>query len=134
MTYFNIVRPVQIGQREIGIRTVITRYLGDDPQPGIVECEFVDANGQRHVFVEKTAIVTWDDVDSKSVYPHPGVIVCKIVNRYRDESCREIIVVNTREPWGIESTEEKEEFSVLPDSLIEWKYGSTEVRKWDGVA
>jgi hypothetical protein len=127
--YPNVVCPIMIGQRVIGIRVTITRYLADDPQPGIVECEFVDANGQHHVFVEKTTVVTWDDINSKSAYPRPGVIACKIMDRYRDEPNREIIVVNTREPWGIESTEKKEEFSVFPDSLIEWEHGNTKERK-----
>jgi hypothetical protein len=134
MTHLNVEYPIVIGERVIGIRVAINRYLGDDPQPGIVECAFVDANGKRHLFIEKTAIVTSDYLDSKSAYPRSGVIACKIVRRYRDDSSREVIVVNTRAPWGVESTEELEEFSVLPGSLVQWEYGTTTERKWDGIA
>jgi hypothetical protein len=33
-----------VGKSMIGIRVAITPYIGDDPQPGIIACEFVDAN------------------------------------------------------------------------------------------
>lgn len=124
-----------MGERMIGIRISITRYLSElDPQPGFVECELIDAHGQRHCFVEKIPVVTADSVDSQSTYPQPGVIACEIADRYRDESGREIIVIDTESPWGVESTDGVMRFEVAPASLIEWEWGSGIKRPWNGLA
>lgn len=109
----------------IGIRVSITRHISDDPQPGVVECEFFDANGERHCFVEKVAIVTSDDIDATSTYPCPGFIACMIANRFQAEDGREIIVVDTQRPWDVESTAGLTKFSVTPEALIEiWSSAS----------
>jgi hypothetical protein len=34
----------------------IVRFVDDDPQPGIVACEFADAVGRRHTLIDKVAI------------------------------------------------------------------------------
>jgi len=34
----------------IGISVLITKYISDDPQPGIVECQLIDAYGNEWVF------------------------------------------------------------------------------------
>ncbi|MFO1044290.1 MAG: hypothetical protein U0941_21100 [Planctomycetaceae bacterium] len=122
-----------MGERMIGIRVSIARYISDDPQPGIVECNFLDANGKQHQFVEKTAVVSYADIDAQSTYPRPGVIACVILDRYRDVLDRELVVVETVEPWGVESTEGAVRFSVYPSALIEWNWGSHIERQWNGI-
>jgi hypothetical protein len=102
----------------IGIRATITRYISDDPQPGIVECEFVDAFGHKHTFIEKTAIVSTEQIDSTSTYPRQCVIDCEIIERYRKDAF-DIVLVNTEKPWGIESTIGLYSFEVLPSQLVE---------------
>jgi len=107
----------------LGIRVSITRYISDDPKPGIVECEFSDAHGRKWVFVEKTAIVSADDLDVATNYPCSGVIACEIIDRRKDDAGHEIILVDTKRPWCIESIDEATEFEVLPESVIEWELG-----------
>jgi hypothetical protein len=62
---------------------VITWYLGDDPQPGVVECEMTDAHGKRWRFVEKSAIVSAEDLSAATHYPISGVIAGEIIGRGR---------------------------------------------------
>jgi hypothetical protein len=116
----------------IGIRVSITRYISDDPQPGIVECEFTDAHGHQWKFVEKTGIVSADDMDAETPYPQPGTIACKVVVRKRDVTGKEIIVVDTEQPWDIESVDGNLRFEVLPTSLVEWDWGSKDERPRNG--
>lgn len=115
----------------VGIRVSIARYVSDDPQPGIVECEFFDAHGRRWSFVEKTAIVAAADLDSQTRYPQPGVVACEIVGLTRNAAGREIVLVDTERPWDIESMDGAKRFEVSPDSLVEWDWGSDAQRPWD---
>ena len=97
-----------------GMKVTIVRYLSDDPQPGIVECQFQDANGRRWSFVEKTLVVRVEQLDALSNYPQRGVTGCKIVQRFSDAAGREVIRVNT-----VESVEGITQFDVLPELLVE---------------
>ena len=99
----------------LGIKVIIVRYISDEPQPGIVECQLEDAYGRRWSFVEKTAIVSAEDLDARTPYPQPGMVDCEIVQRSRDAAGREVIRINT----GIETTEGVTQFDVLPESLVE---------------
>lgn len=55
----------------------IVRYV-DDHQPGWVEVEFVDAQGQRHTFVDKVPGFTSLPLDAHSSYPQPGQVACEV--------------------------------------------------------
>jgi hypothetical protein len=121
-------------ERMIGVRVSITRYIADEPLPGIVECEFQDAHGRRWRFVEKTAYVSVDILDWQTVYPRPGAIACEIVGRSQDATGREIIVIDTERPWDVESVDGSTRFEVLPITLIEWDWGSSMERAWSGRA
>ena len=46
-----------------GLLVEIVKYVSDEPQPGVVECRLIDANGVTWTFVEKTAIVTDQQID-----------------------------------------------------------------------
>jgi hypothetical protein len=35
----------------LGVKITILRYISDDPQPGVVECQLVDANGNSWLFL-----------------------------------------------------------------------------------
>jgi hypothetical protein len=54
-----------------GIRVTIVRSISDEPQPGIVECQFEDAHGRQWSFVEKTAMVSAEHLDAQATYPQP---------------------------------------------------------------
>ena len=106
----------------LGIKVTIVRYISDEPQPGIVECKFEDAHGHRWSFVEKTAIVSTQNLDAQATYPQEGVAACEILHRNLDGAGREVIRVDTERPWHIESVEGKTQFDVLPESLIEFNW------------
>ncbi len=104
----------------IGIRISILSYLSNEPQPGLVACDFLDAHGQRWRFVEKTAVVSAEDLDAAMSYPRPGVIACEIVAQRPDAEGRTLVLIDTERPWGVQSTEGLTRFEVLPSSLIEF--------------
>jgi hypothetical protein len=103
----------------LAVKVTITHYVSDDPQPGIVECDLLDAHGRCWKFIEKTAVVSASILDAKSVYPQPGVIAVEVVGHSQDAGGREIIQIDTESPWGVESIEGVTQFDVLPESLVE---------------
>ena len=103
----------------LAVKVTITRYVGDDPQPGIVECELHDVHGRRWRFLEKTAIVSANDLGAATVYPVPGLIAGEVVERRRDGTGREIIRIDTERPWGVASVDGVTQFEVLPGSIVE---------------
>jgi hypothetical protein len=103
----------------IGISVQITKYISDDPQPGIVECQLVDVYGNEWLFQEKTAIVSSGDLDADTDYPQPWFIACEIIKQWQDVDGREIVSVNTEKPWGIESLTGDSRFDVLRSQIIE---------------
>jgi hypothetical protein len=121
-------------QPMIGLRVIITRCVGDEPQPGVVECEFSDAHGHRWTFVEKTAIVSAEYLNTPTSYPRPGVIACEIVLRTKDATGREIVLVDTEQPSGVESADGTTRFEVLPNALVEWERSSKVQRVWNSSA
>ncbi len=106
----------------LGIEVTIVRYINDEPQPGIVECQFEDAHGHQWSFVEKTAYVSVRDLDAQSTYPQEGVLACEMLQRGLDGAGREVIRVDTERPSHIESVEGETKFDVLPESLIEFNW------------
>ena len=96
----------------------ITRWIDDDPQPGIVECRFIDRFRQEWVFVDKVVAFTADDaVRAHGRYPQPALIACEVVSLGRDEFGRETAEIDTERPWGIESQEGVTRFQVFADQL-----------------
>ena len=102
----------------LGIIVTIVRYIGDEPQPGIVECELEDAHGRRWSFVEKTALVSAEPLDANTSYPRKGVIAAEVVQRTVDATGRETIRVDTERPWHVESVDGVTQFEVLAESLV----------------
>jgi hypothetical protein len=72
---------VSTAETMTGVKVSKVRYMSDDPQPGIVECQIEDAYGCRWSFVEKTLVVSAEQLDAKGVYRRPGVPPCNIVHR-----------------------------------------------------
>jgi len=117
----------------IGVRVSISRYVSDEPQPGIVECDFSDAHGRHWRFVEKTAIVSTEYLDAHTSYPQPGVIACEIVSRSRDAVGREIVRIDTERPWGVESLDKQRGLWCLVAGSLEFVLadGGTCETDWD---
>jgi len=100
----------------------ITRWVRDD-NPGWVQCEFLDADGRLHSFVEKEPVVSVEYLDAGSEYPRPGIIACTAVARWQDPGGRNLVRINTDSPWGIESAEGLSEFVVLSARLAAYGDG-----------
>jgi hypothetical protein len=95
----------------------VVRYLGNEPQPGTVECELIDALGRTHRFVEKIAVVSGEPLVASSAYPRSETIACEIEERWTDEHGRNLVRVDTERPWGIESTDGMTRFIVLSSQV-----------------
>jgi hypothetical protein len=63
----------------------ITRYA-DEHQPGWVECEFADADGRLHHFLESGLVVSQHVLTAASDYPRVGRISCRIAEEWGDQS------------------------------------------------
>ena len=94
----------------------ITRCV-DDGFPCWVECSFTDAWGQERFFRDKVPMFTCQTLDAGSAYPQPGVIDCRIVRQWRDATGREIVTVDTREPWDLEALDGAHRFDVLAEKV-----------------
>lgn len=77
----------------------------------------LDAEGQRHSFLDKVPMLINGEYDAESEYPAPDALRCEVLKRYRDENGRELVRVSTARPDSIESTGGITEFTV-PAVLI----------------
>ena len=59
----------------------IVRWLGDDPQPGWIEAELVDAEGRRWTLHDKPPIFTTEAVGPSTSYPIRGAARCDVVQQ-----------------------------------------------------
>jgi hypothetical protein len=96
----------------------IVRYV-DDREPGWVACEFEDASGRRHTFIDKVPIFTSEKLRLDSGYPRPGKMPCEIIGRWRDADGRELARISTANPLDNKSADGLSEFAVLFSHLSE---------------
>ena len=91
----------------------IVRFVDDEPQPGIVACEFVDADGHRYTLIDKVPMCSGEHLDANSTYPQPGAVRCEALGRWRDANGRDVVRITIDLPDHIESSEGVSEFVVL---------------------
>jgi hypothetical protein len=103
----------------IAVGIEIRKYV-DDSQPGFVECWLTDANGREWSFVEKVPVVTTEDLDAGSDYPRRGIIACEVIEREVGVDNREVVIIDTVLPWGVETTTGETQFVVLSEQLQQW--------------
>lgn len=60
------------------LRVQIVRYV-EAYQPGIIECQFRDADGQMHSIIGKLPHFTGADLWFDSDYPQPGEVECRVL-------------------------------------------------------
>jgi hypothetical protein len=102
------------------IRAEIARWADSDPQPGIVECRFDDANGRTWSFLGKYDKFTDKNLWSDSIYPQPGYLACEIVSRRTDEHGCQLAEVETSRiklTLGHESMDGHSRFTILAEQL-----------------
>lgn len=91
----------------------------DKAQPGWVECRFYDAWDKEHTIHEKVPIVTNNILDENSEYPQEGIIACEFIEKWVDQTGREIYTVSTDKPWDIETIDGLNKFDLLCGQLVE---------------
>jgi len=101
-----------------GVRVRIIRLV-DRHQPGFVECELVDAHGERWSFVEKAPVVSTETLDERTAYPRPGVIACEVLERLVSPNGDVLVRISTRRPWGVEASGGQSTFDVTTEQLCE---------------
>ena len=84
------------------LRVLIVRYV-EDYFPGIVECEFVDAAGHVHNFIEKGPVVSDEWPGPQHKYPMRGIIRCEILEQWHDPDGRDLVRITTEQPDYVET-------------------------------
>jgi hypothetical protein len=85
------------------LQGIVTRWVADDPQPGLVQIEITDADGRVHRLEEKPAVVDADGrLQARSRYPVEVEIACQ--PRHQQYRPREERIVNVVDlsPWGVD--------------------------------
>ena len=96
----------------------IIRWV-DDTQPGVVACRLVDAWGREHTLIDKLPIFTAASLEQHCLYPQPGWLACRLIQRRYDPQGRAIITIDTEQPWHVVSTTGMSQFEVLSEQLME---------------
>lgn len=96
---------------ELSVRPV--RWVNDEPQPGVVEVELIDANEHPWRFLDKAVIFSAEWLSGEGM-PERAAIRCTIV-----EVDGELALVNTAAPDHVESVDGQHLFRVRRDQLIE---------------
>jgi hypothetical protein len=94
------------------LKVAIVRFV-DDYQPGIVECEFFDANGIRHTLINKIPIFTEKNLWLDSQYPQPGSAQCEILDRLSDGVGRACVTIRL----AGETSDGRSEFIVFANQI-----------------
>ena len=127
--------PLQQGDRLIGIKAVVTRYISDEPQPGWAECEMTDAHGRVWRFNDKLIFLdSTGDMRADSRFPLPTAIYCRVIERRTTDTGFDVVVVDTDFPYYLESVEGETKFEVVPTELVELNFLCSDVRPWNGIA
>ena len=88
--------------------------FADESFPGFAHCDFTDANGNRHTFLEKIPVVTTKDLWTDSTYPQPGMLPCERVECLHDGAGRALALVSIN-PMGADYPAQ---FIVLESQLV----------------
>jgi hypothetical protein len=94
----------------------IVRFVSREPQPGIVACEFTDAENRIHTLIDKIPIFSLNNLDETDSFPQSGSVRCEVSSTWWDEEGRELANITTNRD-GVESTEGLSEFVVLTRQL-----------------
>jgi hypothetical protein len=97
------------------LRASVTRWVSDEPFPGLVEVELRDGKGKGWSFVDKYPMFLQKGILSpSSQYPVSINIACTVLRRSPEE-----IVVSTAEPWGLEAADGTYEFVMDPSQVLD---------------
>jgi hypothetical protein len=98
------------------LRCELTRWLADEPQPGLVEARMTDASGRTWVFVDKPPIFTNQVVSATTAFPAAAGIRCEIAEPYQRDDGQAVVEVITID---VDSVDGEHRFGVNADQLFD---------------
>ncbi|QIY58772.1 hypothetical protein HEP86_35240 [Streptomyces sp. RPA4-5] len=100
------------------LRCEAVRWVDDEPFPGIVEVQFIDAEGQRWSLIDKSPIFAeFDELTPDSVYPVKVAVRCVIQDDVETLAGDEVVTVSTS-PDGVTTPDGRDTFAVRTSQLI----------------
>ena len=94
-----------------------TRWVSDEPFPGLVELELIDANGRTWTFIDKAPIFNAaGHLTPDARYPLDIKLACTVIAEPSPGEHSHLLI-STAEPWGVESVDGESEFLVHHDQL-----------------
>ncbi|CAM3104451.1 hypothetical protein [Stackebrandtia soli] len=100
------------------LRCEAVRWIADEPFPGLIEVQFIDADGRTWSLVDKAAIFgAAEDLEPDSNYPAAVTVAC--VLRGADEQVgNDGGVTISTSPDGVTSPDGRDTFTVTRDRII----------------
>jgi hypothetical protein len=96
------------------------RFVDEEPQPGIVEAQFRDAQGQTHSIIDKIPMFATDaDLWSDSEYPQSGAMACRVLERIPGPPGASLAHITIAEPYDVETIDGRSEFMVNEADLLD---------------
>ena len=82
----------------------LARWVAHEPQPGLVEAQLTDSDGQLWSFIDKEPIFwSQETVSRLSRFPVAGAIRCQVIGHEVLGDGREVVTVDTGRPDGVDS-------------------------------
>ena len=97
------------------VHVQIIEFLSSD-QPGFVAATLTDVDGVVHTFHDKVPVFTNALIDAETRLPLPGLLDCTVLESLERDG-REIIRIDTENPFGVESTTGNYRFLIAAESL-----------------
>jgi hypothetical protein len=99
------------------VRVTATRWVGDEPIPGLVEVALQDAGGKVWKFMDKAPMFDEHGVlDRESIYPVQLEMACTVLG-VRSIRGLSVAKISTADPWGLETVEGTHIFEVAADQV-----------------
>ncbi|GGW12928.1 hypothetical protein GCM10018980_06600 [Streptomyces capoamus] len=100
------------------LRCEAVRWVDDEPFPGIVEVQFVDAAGRRRSSIDKSSVFArFAELTPESVYPIEVTVACEVQGDIEATSGDGVVTVSTC-PDGVTTPDGRDTFAVHRSRLI----------------
>lgn len=103
--------------RFVDVAVLLTRFLGDEPQPGMVEAQISDWEGRQHTFLDKLPIFT---ADEPTRYPAVGTMRVQVIDELALAQPWTRLLISTEHPFYIcDASGEPASFWIHGEQVVE---------------